>query len=461
MTDDNYRDRRPPRQPGGHPVDHKRTIHGMPGAPRPGLSGRTPGEPDETERTPSGRTARGVAPIHDDDDELPDKRYMEPPSETMGQLPSELSPAPFGATRTRTVEADPRRLPVSHAAQDGRDERDRASPFGPTEKQPVRMASAEPPSAPMPQESRPSPYSATAPEAWRAAARNVADKAKTVGTVASSKPPAGRNPGSSAVASGRGKGELHTPSLRLKLDSEVEGYEEHYKGVPKSRLPSVLLGLLILVAAAGSGAYWADEHGGLASWAARLHLTEPGIQPPASSVVDHSGLGTRNEAVPAVPKATAPAPNPGAAPSPLTTPQPSAANEGKPAAPVQAPATAAPQAALAAQAAAGKTPPTTQDSNAQALAEPDMKLEAPPAAAKTEKPVAAAQPAKPVVVQPKAAERRRPVAPPPRPVVVHHDPVLKIREIGATSAPGAPPEPADSPYVPSVPIDPPAPDEPR
>jgi hypothetical protein len=461
MSDDNYRDRRPPRQPGGKPVDPKRTILGMPGAPRPGLSGRTPGEPEEAEPTPSGRTAtaRGVAPIQDNDDEVPDKRYMEPPSETMGHLPSQLAPTPFGPARTRTPEADPRRVPAAQAGYDGRDERDRASPFGPTEMQPVRMPSAEPPPAPLPQESRPSPYSATAPEAWRAAARNVADKAKTVGAAASPMPPAGRNPGSSAVAAGRGKGELHTPSLRLKLDSEVEGYEEHYKGVPKSRLPGVLLGLLILIAAAGGGVYWADEHGGLASWAARLHLTEPGTRPPASGGADPTALGTRNEAVPAVPKATAPAPNAAAAPGSLTTPQPSAANEGKPAAPSQAPSATAPQAAAPAPAAAGKTPAVAQDSNAQALAEPDMKLEAPPAAAKTEKP-SAAPPADKPVVQPKAAERRRPAPPPARPIV-HHDPVLKIREIGAASAPGAPPEPADSPYVPAVPIDPPAPDEPR
>jgi hypothetical protein len=460
MSDENYRDRRPPRQPGGHPGDPKRTILGMPGAPRPGLSGRTPGEPEEPEPTPSGRTARGVAPIHEDD-ELPDKRYMEPPSETMGQLPSELAPAPFGPARTRPAELDPRRVPVAQAGHDGRDERDRPSPFGPTEKQPVRMPSAEPPGAPLSQESRPSPYSASAPEAWRAAARNIADKAKTVGVAASPKPPPGRSPGSSAVASGRtaagGKGEFHTPSLRLKLDSEVEGYEEHYKGVPKSRLPGVLLGLLILVIAAGGGAYWADGHGGLASWAARLHLTEPGIQPPANSAQDPTALGTRNEAVPA---ATAPAPNAAAARSPLTTPQPSAASASKPAGPSPAPAAAAPQATAPAQAAAGKAPATTQDSNAQALAEPDMKLEAPPAAAKTEKPLQAASADKPVM-QPKAAERRRPAAPPPARSVVHHDPVLKIREIGAASAPGAPPEPADSPYTPSVPIDPPAPDEPR
>ena len=236
---------------------------------------------------------------------------MEPPSETMGQLPPQVSPAPFGSPRTRTPDIDPRRVPVSHAGHDGRDERDRASPFGPTEKQPVCMPSAEPPPAPLPQESRPSPYSATAPEAWRAAARNIADQAKTVQAGASPKPPTGRSPGSSAVAGARGKGELHTPSLRLKLDSEVEGYEEHYKGVPKSRLPGVLLGLLILLAAAGGGVYWADEHGGLASWAARLHLTEPGPQPAASDVADPTALGTRNEAVPAaaaVPKATAPAP---------------------------------------------------------------------------------------------------------------------------------------------------------
>jgi hypothetical protein len=482
MSDDNSRDRRPPRRGAdGQAPDPKRTILGMPGVPRPGLSGRTPGEPDEPEPERAlTATTRGLAPASNARDSVPDTRYMDPPSESLGGWPS--SPDPLAFAAARTAESDARRFqPAGHEPH----EPERASPYGVTEKVAVRPSGGVVSPGP---EARPSPYAATAPEAWRVAARNVADKNKTIanGPVTSPKPPApSRNPGSTMAAAARtspgtrasagSKGEFH--SLRLKLDSEVEGYEEHYKGVPKSRLPAVLLGLLILLAAAGGGAYWAEEHGGLATLAARLHLTvgaevegpaPANAGPAAPAPLDNAAPS--DKAAPAVTKA-------GEAQSPtgatLAAP-PSAANPPPSAA---APSSAAAESAR--QPGASAQPTAAQDVAAQAIAEPDMPVAAPPSAAKVDKPAASAQADKPVAAPPAAAradkpaasaqadkpvaapakvEHHRPAAPAARPVV-HHEPVVKIRDLGA--APGAPPEPAGSPYVPPVPIDPPAPDEPR
>ncbi|HEY2733871.1 MAG TPA: hypothetical protein VGI70_07795 [Polyangiales bacterium] len=399
--------------------------------PRPGLSGRTPGEPDESDEVPSAPSARD-APHFSRPDE-PDKQYMEPPSEAFGRAPTQQ--------QTALPEPPLRHEPRAPSWQD--ELAGRANPYGATSKQAVRPASSLPPSAPEPP--RPSPYSATAPEAWREAARNVADRAKTAAvTPQASFATATRSPGSSMSprppAPPRGE---PAGSLRLKLDAdEVEGYDEHYKGVPKSRLPAVLLVFLILLIAAGGGAYWAEEHGGLASVAARLHLG------PLSELLGGSAASAPAFTPPPSAAGTPP-------PSAAGTPPPSAASTS--AAKTSTPTDHAPSPPPSA-ASATKAEATTDDqAAARALAEPDMP--AADAAQANAKPndssVAKAEPAA------KHPAKTAPHHAAPKPIV-HHDPVLKIREVGAQSAtPGTPPEPSDTPYIPTPIEPPPPPDEPR
>jgi hypothetical protein len=399
MSDHNFRDRHSPKwQPSADDArgPHKpeaptarpgapaaRTVVGAPGAgppvARPGLSGRTPGQPEDP------ITLTGVAPPSeaDRDGRTPDTLYMDAPSEIMI------------AAQTPTPS------PKAHVREPG------------------YAATTPPPPPPPPQ----SPYNASAPESWRSAARNVAERSKK---------------------STRANPKSDSQHLRLKLDGD--SYDDFYRGVPKSRLPVVVLAFLLLLAAAGGGAYWAQDHGGLAALAARLHLTLQ--EKLATEPTADQQLGSRNEGVAAnaQPAAVAAAPTgadtmaqPGAAPAPQL---PAAA-------PAQQPAKAAAPGATEAQAAAANRP---SDTNARSLADPEMPGAEPPGAAEASK----AAPAKAPVASKPAARR----APPARPVI-RHDPVIQIRNLGGSSTPGAPPEPSGTPYVPAVPIDPPAPDEPR
>jgi hypothetical protein len=451
-----------------------------PHSPRAGLSGRKPGASDEPEDT-STRTARGIAPASFEGEDEPDKRYMDPPSET-------LSPA---ATWQLPPSQPARVVPAAEpAVPSWQAQVDRPNPYGTTGRQPVRPSMSAPASPPPPPPPRSSPYSASAPEEWRTAARSVADKARASGGPASNSaaPTAGRSFGSGAGArpSSGGKGPNQVPTLRLKLDAdEVEGHEDQYgySGVPKSRLPAVLLTSLILIVAAGGGAYWAEQHGGLSVWAARLHLTQDAT--PASA--DPATLGAQGEAVPGAPSSTngdvAPGAPSGAHGEAVSAAPPSAHGEAvsaappttdKPAAPPSAAANGAePSAAPAAakgggpandlsklKAADPRAAAAVQDDNAKALAEPEMPTVADPAA----KAPPDSKPASP----PKAAVAERP-APPKAAAhhaaashpITHHEPVLKIRDLGASDAPSPPPEPSDTPYARTPRDEPPAPDEPR
>ena len=300
----------------------------------------------------------------------------------------------------------------------------------PAPRRPAPIAASASQSAPS------SPYNANAPESWRSAARNVAKR--------SPRPPGPKS---------------DSQHLRLKYDDA--SYDD-YRGVPKSRLPVVVLAFLMLLAVAGGGAYCAQDHGGLVALAQRLQLALRaklyGEQAPQEPAAGEAATG----AAPAT--ETSPNPEANAAPgaaAPGDT-QPAAA------APAQPPAQAtAPNAAPGAQpSAASPTAPTTASSDeasARALADPDAPAEAPPAtAAKTPEtpkpaPIEKAKADKPA---PKPAVARPAVRPEPLRPVVRHEPVLKIRDLSSPPAPGAPPEPSDTPYIPA-PSEPPAPDEPR
>ena len=278
------------------------------------------------------------------------------------------------------------------------------------------------------------PYNSSAPESWRSAARNVAERSKK---------------------SARPGPKSDSQHLHLKLDAD--SYDD-YRGVPKSRLPVIVLAFLLLLAVAGGGAYWAQNHGGLAALASRLHLVPQALEPPATPPQDQDQpLGTRNEGVAASPQPSAngaaqalagpanPASGPSAAP---TAAQPSAAVQAAskpPAEPTPAQAAATPQGEPRA--------PTAADSNAQALADPDAPTEQP---ARTPPVQRTAARGATVTPQVKPAAHKPSV---PR-TVVRHDPVIKIRDLAAPQNLDAPPEPSGMPYVPA-PSEPPAPDEPR
>jgi hypothetical protein len=398
MSDQKFRGQGPR---GGHAqtgTPGARTVLGVPAADagrpgsgrppaRPGLSGRTPGQVDEP-ITLSGATGpHGPHP-----DGVPDTLYMDPPSESR----------PPAETQTLYMDAPSESQPAAKTQTPTR------------ERQPMTTPPPPPP---------PGPYNSSAPESWRSAARNVAERSKK-----STKP----SPKSDSQ------------HLRLKLDSD--GYDEFYRGVPKSRLPVVVLAFLFLLGAAGGAAYWAQDHGGLAAIAVRFHLMQ---QEPAAATTAEQPLGTRNEGVAASPQPAAP----GSVNAPTAAAQPgAAANDPQPSA-AAAPAPKQVQPAPPRNAESAKQAPTPvapTDTNAAALADPE-----PPGAAPAK--AAAAAPARAPAVS-KPAQRKP--SPPARPVV-RHDPVIKIRDLAAPSNPDLPPEPSGTPYVPAVPIDPPAPDEPR
>jgi hypothetical protein len=383
MSDQNFRDRRP--------------SAARPPQARAGLSGRTPGQADDP------ITLTGMA-ASETDAGAPDAVYAEPPSEASHPRPEHVAP-------TRATEALPTSL--------------RTSP-------PTTTTTPTTPSG---------PYSASAPESWRTAARNVAKR------------------------SGRPNPKSDSQHLRLKLDEAYD--DDYYRGVPKSRLPVVVLAFLLLLAAAGGGAYWAQDHGGLVTLTERVRrlVREKLYGEPADE-----GAG------PAATAATD-TPTPGAAAASPTAPQntgtantvpPTAAGPAQPGA--QVPSTAASAAASPATSADAPSTKPASDDSARALADPDMPTQAPSEAnhdradqntgkdatkdTKTSNPAQAPAAARPTPDKPVAR------AAAPARTVVRHAPVIQIRDLNNPPAPGAPPEPSDMPYTPTR-NEPPAPDEPR
>jgi hypothetical protein len=427
MSDENSKDRRPQRGPGRAataPGGAKRTMIGLPVsdprvAPdepvRPGPSGQRPATPEAAPLpSPGNRPNTGL-----DDGYIADKLYMEPPSETFGRAPTHVAmPAPQHAPPPAHAAPPPRE--PEHAAPNfaatalRAAQAERGSGHNPAAAalhgaQGERGASHNPAGAALHaaqqtmQERMPAPRTSfsnpSAPEAWRNDVRRMADRGTTQAP-----------PRPTAVGNA---------SLRLKLDSAEP--DDPYHGVPKSRLPSVLLWLFALAGLGGAAAYWVDEQGGLVAARTRLEGLVSGhpIAPPTITPA-------------AAPSAEAP---PTAAEP--TTPPPTAAE----------PTTPPPTAAQA-------------ESAAQALADPEPPTAAP---AKPEPVQAEAKPKPPSEEKPKPVRASKPAAPtPPAHKVVRHQPVITVKPIGSSATPpsSAPPEPAGTPYVPNIP-EPPAPDEAR
>jgi hypothetical protein len=349
---------------------------------------------------------------------------MEPPSEALARAqtqPAVQSIAPargsFPLNLSRAPAAAPAVEPQRAAS---------ARPFAPSARPPQSVPAARQTfheQAPHAPQQRPTATvqargtSAQAPEAWRNAVRSMAERG-------------GGAPGPASPPPTQAGGN----SLRLKLDVQGDE-EEHYRGVPKSKLPGVLLWLIVLGLLIGGGAYYAEGHGGVGAIASRLHLfsedepeeTPDDAAPPAAAAPSAAAAPTA-----AAPSAADPA---GQAP-------PSAAS----------PKAVVPAANPPAQQPNGLATPTEE--NARQLADPD-----PPGEQVGTKPVTKpAASTKPAAAKPPA---KKPAPHASRPAV-RHDPIVKVRDLeGAPAAPSssAPPEPPDMPYAP--PYDPPAPDEPR
>lgn len=409
---------------------------------RPGHGGYRPAEPDAEPLKPR---------LTVDDGYVADKLYMDPPSESFGRAPTHvaISAPPPAAQQVAQVPArepspEPPRGPnlaasALRAAQGGgTPERSGGPNFASAALHAAQQTIHENLSqrAPAPRTSFANP---AAPDAGRADVRRMADRGGPATSAANAGHAGNQRPGSSNQAN---------PNLRLKLDMATD--EEHYRGVPKSRLPRMLLWLLIIGGAAG-GAYWATTEGGIEVVRARVEALIHGRgaaapQVPGSPPADQSAAQP-NEAVP--PAAAAQQTRETQQTPAGATPQPSAAEANPPA---QAPGQAA-QAARAPQAS------KEQDERAaRELADPEPPSEAAAAQAPakpTEKPTEKPKPTPPAA----AAKPSKPSPPAHRPV---RNPVISVKPIGsAAPPPNAPPEPAGTPYVPSVPIDPPAPDEPR
>jgi hypothetical protein len=412
-----------------------RTMIGVPvGAePRAGLGGQRPNAP------------RDAARAQPDPADESDKIYMDPPSELLGraqteplpELPPTVRPlAGYAPTQLDHVPRPPQpgtpRTPPPPAAPNNR----HFGSFGgglpnlqePPERSDPHFGLREPgsyggtPSRSAHEGSSPRHggsegpagrvSNAQAPEAWRQDMRRVIDRSPS-GRPASPSP-ATDQPAKTAAA-----------SLRLKLDLDSRDGRDGLDGapygrVPKSSLPTVLLSLVVLGALAGGAAYYASLNGGFAAVVARLS----GHGAPAAPVDQQPAQAPQATPAPAAPVAQAPAPQ-----APQQPQEPS-----QPAAPV-----------------AAAPPPGTPE--AQAAAEPPSRQ---PSAAAAERHEERDKP------KPVTAPKPAPAAPRP---TVHHEPVVRVKPIGAppTSAtpdiPLGPPDPSGAPVAPTLPIDPPMPDE--
>jgi hypothetical protein len=405
MSDENSKNRRPQRGPGRAataPGGAKRTMIGLPiSDPRrnaddpqdPARPGHRPATSDTVAQP--GKPHGGL-----DDGYIADKLYMEPPSETFGRAPTHAAiPAPqhaAPAAHAVPAEPEPERAPNFAAGALRAAQVERGTGHNPAGTALHAAQQTVQERIPAPRTSFSSP---PAPEAWRNDVRRMADR----GTTSQIPRPA---------AAGNA-------SLRLKLDSAEP--DDHYRGVPKSSLPSVLLWLFLLAGAAAAAAYWVDAQGGLVAARTRLESLVSGHPVPAPTV-----------AAPTPPTAET-------SPSAPATPPPSAA-------PTATTTTTPPTAAA--------TPTQAQGENAaQALADPE-----PPTAAPS-KPEPAHAEAKPKPEEKPKPAAAKPAAPAPPRRVVRHEPVLTVKPMGSSAAPpsNAPPEPAGTPFVPNM--EPPAPDD--
>jgi hypothetical protein len=235
--------------------------------------------------------------------------------------------------------------------------------------------------------------------------------------------------------------------LRLKLDMAQDDF--HFKGVPKSAAPKVLLWLAILGGLGGGAAYYVDAHGGVDNVLQQLSNLRHGGAPAATPALTDPATVAPTGAQPTA--ATNPVQPPAAATT--TTPPSAAADQAAPkadSAPVQQPATD--QAAV-----------NLADPDAPSEAADDTKDAAKPAAAEPSKPAAApkqAAPAKPARTEkPKAVAHAKPKPTPVR-TPSRSEPVIKVSPAGAADdhpleVPDLPPSPSGgNDYLPA---DPPAP----
>ena len=434
------------------------------GAVRAGLSGHAPGR-DQEHDAAHARTDVHPAPAHDPSSYIADKLYMEPPSEVFAraqtQAASKAPPPPSPPLAASNVLGDTlhsadmrghrephapgqaprfvddaleaashRERPAAHAAPRFVDDalraaepRDKQAPrFTEEAAQTVHEHSQQRAPAPA---LRTSFGSTQAPEAWRNDVKRMAQRGATSVS--------GR-PGPTASAPGPG-------SLRLKLDATADD-EDHYRGVPKSRIGAVLVWLLILGGIGAGAAYWFDSEGGVNAVVARVQAALQGKSTqPTPPLTPATPAVTEPAAQSAAPGAGAQPPSAAAAPQPpsAASSQPSAANapEAKPSHP--------------------QTEPIAQDKQARELADPSS---AEPPKAEEPKPSANDKP-KPAA--PEKAEKPKPAATPKvaaRPVAPRHEPIIKVKPMGSAGpAPSSgAPDPLDVPYVPAVP-DPPAPSD--
>jgi len=463
MSDEHFKGRHPPGDARPRPADAdndrvvpKRTILGLPGlnpdgtpiGARPGLSGRTPEQAAHGAQHALPPSSRGAESEENLYDSVPDRTYMDPPSETFARAQTQRALDPVRDSAAPPIAAFSPQPPAAFSV-------------------PPPAAFSLPPASPRaatnpstgagtgtsdPAGRAARSGSAQAPEAWRNAVRNMANSAR----------PAPPERGSSAVTS--------TPGLRLKLDPDSED-DRHPNGVPKSRLPGVLMWLLLLAAVGGGGAYWVDGQGGVDAVVARFRGGP--AQPEQVPGAEPSGALTPTGAVP--PNALTGAAPAGATPLSAATTQSAAPPSAAGAQPATPPLAANTQPGVAATTPSGQVnavpgaaaaiPSAEADQAARALADPEPPSEATTkptsteptgkagSADKLDRPAATATAAKPT----KAPPHRAPERP-----ITRHEPVVQIRDLNSQSARrGAPPEPPDMPYVPPVPADPPSPDEPR
>jgi hypothetical protein len=468
MSDENDKERTARAGGRGPQASHPEGRHATPGpapsAPKRGVAARTmvglsPPQPQdfaaisassgghapghEPERDPAhARTEATPAPVHDPSSYIADKLYVEPPSEVFARAQTQAAskaapPAPppsaagnafsdtLHAADMRGHREPPPQGPsfvddALHAAA----HRDRPAPRF-TEEAAQTMHEHSQPRAPQPA-LRTSFGPAQAPEAWRNDVKRMAQRGGTNVSV---------RPGpTSSTPPGPG-------SLRLKLDAAADD-EDHYRGVPKSRVGAVLAWLVILCGIGAGAAYWFDAEGGVSAVVARVQAV---LQ----------GKSAQPAVVQQPPSATAPAAAAGAAAQP-----PSAATaQQRPSGATQPGATAQPSAASAPEAKTSAAR-AAQDEQARELADPSSagapKAQEAKPDAKVKQPKAAA-PAKPEKVEkPKHAAAPKP-AKPAKPAA-RREPIIKVKPMSSAAPPpsSGPPAPLDVPYVPAIP-DPPAP----